>query len=291
MIGAILVLYNPNIDILSKALKSLTSQVNEICIVDNSENSNEKLLENFTNIHYIPLYKNIGIAAAQNIAIKYFQEQHYDFVLFSDQDSIAQDNLVNELYISYNILKNYIDIAAIGPLPINRESNKPYIYEKCIIDILRKELNPLSTDAYIMHSIISSFSLIPLKNFQIVGGMREELFIDFVDQEWCWRAAFYHNLKSVLLSNLSISHALGEGDKIFLKKRIKISSSFRIYFQYRNFLWLKNKEFVPRYWIKMNTKKFIFKTLYYPLFVSPRYKYLKRIFSGIYDGIKYRSTI
>ena len=58
MIGAILVLYNPNIDILSKALKSLTSQVNEICIVDNSENSNEKLLENFTNIHYIPLYKN-----------------------------------------------------------------------------------------------------------------------------------------------------------------------------------------------------------------------------------------
>lgn len=42
-----------------------------------------------------------------------------------------------------------------------------------------------------MHSIISSYSLVPLRNFLIVGNMDERLFIDFVDDDWCWRASAF----------------------------------------------------------------------------------------------------
>ena len=67
---------------------------------------------------------------------------------------------------------------------------------------------------------MSSISLIPCKVFNIVGGFDESLFIDGVDNEWCWRAWHKCGLRSFIVEDAEIGHMLGEGDRFFfLKKR------------------------------------------------------------------------
>ncbi|MDY3914837.1 MAG: glycosyltransferase, partial [Phocaeicola sp.] len=115
MIGAIVILYNPDWDLLKECLEALTPQVDEVCIIDNSSIDSSAQFENIGKVRYIPLLKNIGIAAAQNIGIKHFFDANFEYVIFSDQDSVMPNNLVEKLLYAYNDLKEKIDIGAIGP--------------------------------------------------------------------------------------------------------------------------------------------------------------------------------
>ncbi len=78
-------------------------------------------------------------------------------------------------------------------------------------------------------------------------------------------------------------HSLGDGDKKLLGFRIAISSSFRIYYQYRNFIYLSKKKYVPTYWKLNNAVKYFIKVFYLPIFVSK--SYFKQICKGVKDGI------
>lgn len=76
-----MVLYNPDFEV-TKALSSLASQVDQICVVDNSPSDHSEVLGGYESVEYKPLLKNVGIAAAQNIGIRHFIDLGYDFVLF-----------------------------------------------------------------------------------------------------------------------------------------------------------------------------------------------------------------
>ena len=73
--GVIIVLYNPDLEALSRTLDVLCPQADIICLVDNSTGSNIDALTPRDNVHYIPLGHNTGIAAAQNKGIAYLQQQ------------------------------------------------------------------------------------------------------------------------------------------------------------------------------------------------------------------------
>lgn len=281
-IGAVVVLYNPKAELLIRCIDTLTMQVSEICIIDNSSKDNLEILKSRNNnITYKPMKRNIGIASAQNIGIRYFKNRNFDFILFSDQDSESPHDLVHKLLNSYLSLKDKINISAIGPMPINRNTGTPYIYQQCIIE--KSKFNDIGF--YKMHSIISSYSLIPIKNFESVGMMSERLFIDFVDQEWCWRAKHEQDMTCVLMPGITIQHELGVSKK-FLGRQISVSSPFRIYFQTRNLLWLTKTKYAPTYWKRMNIIKLFPKIIYYSLFSNNKTTYLKRIAKGIHDGLK-----
>ena len=277
MIGAIVVLYNPDWDLLKTGLKALIPQVDEVCIIDNSSTDNSTQFDNVGTVRYVPLLKNVGIAAAQNIGIKYFLNANFDYIIFSDQDSVMPNNLVEKLFNAYNLLKDNIDIGVIGPMPINRHNKKRYLYNDNVISN--------NQFYYEMHSVISSCSFIPAINFKKVGLYDENLFIDFVELDWCWKARYYNNLKIILLPDVEVQHELGHYEK-FMGKDISVSSSFRLYFQIRNLFWLKNKEYTPSYWLRLNLKKLLIKILYYSIIPSNRLQYIKSIFRGFKDGFK-----
>lgn len=279
-IGAVIVLYNPDVALLERCIDSLATQVEELCIIDNSENAHDSILNKQNiKIKYIPLRKNVGIAAAQNIGIRYFVERDYNFILFCDQDSVSPKGLVDELFGMFLLLSVKYDISAIGPLPLNRKTGEPYIYKQ---DILAEK----KEDGYeycIMRNIISSYSLIPIENFKDVGLMEESLFIDFVDYEWCWRANYYKCKICILVPSVSISHELGVSVS-FCGWRISVSSPFRIYYQTRNLILLSRKKYVPFCWKKKNLIKLIPKIVYYSLFPENRISYIRRIYKGVFDG-------
>ena len=280
MIGCGMVLYNPNQGLLLRALNALSEQVDIIYLIDNSTADNRPILPSIENLVYIPLYKNRGIAEAQNIGIAHLLSLHYDYILLADQDSIATHNLVNELKRRHRILSRTYDVAAVGPMPINRHTGIPYVGSND--ERVLRHLQLEGYDFLETHSIIASFSLISAAAIQRTGPMKESLFIDFVDQEWCWRAR-QNGLKVFLAPDLNFQHEQGRHLSIF-GLALKISTPARLYFQIRNLLWLADQSYTPRSWRRKCIRKMCYKIIGYPLLIAPRNAYIKSIVKGLRDG-------
>ena len=282
-IGCIITLYNPDLSLLKKVLDSITDQVDSIYIADNSLlQIDQNLLKDYKRIVYKKMPGNVGIASAQNDGIKYFKEQNFSHVIFLDQDSIVDKGLLSQLVNDLTYLNNnLIHVGAIGPRPINREINKEYrgsvIKGKSITDQITE-----------VTEIISSASLVLLKNYDDIGLLEESLFIDGVDHEWCWRAKKIKNLRFFISEKAHLSHKLGEGDRFFLFRKVAIPTPFRTYYQFRNYLILARRDYVPVYWKIANGFKYLIKLFYFPVFIKPRKEYLKHIIRGINDGILLR---
>lgn len=277
-IGALIVLYNPDVNAVDEAVSRLNGQTDLVCLIDNSDTSLEDYFTNREHVHYIPLMGNRGIAAAQNIGISYLREQGMDFVLFSDQDSLCEEGLVTRLAETYTLLEqNGYSVATVGPVPINKITGKPYVTRQNIIEKFEISGRQFSQ----MYSVISSFSLTRISTFDIVGMFEEYLFIDGVDNEWCWRAMEKYGLNSFMVEDLSIQHYLG------MKTRLPIrqSSPFRLYYQFRNFIILARRNYTPQFWKQRNAIKFAEKVFVYPLLIAPRWQYLKSIVKGCRDGL------
>lgn len=280
-IGCILVIYNPNIDLAKKSIDSILPQVDMVCIMDNSTQIISKgVFENYNEkCYYVSMNGNVGIAAAQNKGLEYLLSLKYNYVLFMDQDSISPNDLVGSLLENLLFLQGEkYNVGGIGPRPINRQNNQDY---KALI----RKGAIITPDITEVSEIISSGSLIPLENFPKVGFMEDKLFIDGVDHEWCWRANSLYKMRFFISENSKLSHQLGEGDKFFVVRKVAISTPFRIYYQFRNYLLLIRRGYVPIYWKLVNGIKYSIKMVYYPIFVSPRKKYFVQILRGVRDGI------
>ncbi|MCM1139927.1 MAG: glycosyltransferase [Muribaculum sp.] len=280
-VGGIIVLYNPDWNVTNRAIDSLINQVNSLCVVDNTPNVD--LSDKFSSapkVKYIPLKENIGIAAAQNVGIKYFLSLDYDFVLFSDQDSLALNGIAEDLIHAYEVLSQMETVVAVGPQPINKVTNHSYVKEYSILDKSSVGDIPYWDMLY----IISSFSLTKLSYFKEFGLFNEHLFIDGVEHEWNWRVKNKINGKIFMLPNLKIEHELGTSAKV-LGRESNISSPFRIYYQIRNLLWLSKVSYSPESWIKYNRKKTVLKSFYYPVMCKGHFSYLKSVLKGWRDGL------
>jgi rhamnosyltransferase len=72
-VGCIIILYNPDLELLNKVLESADRQVNSIYICDNSPTLiDNKFSLTPDKIVYEKMPYNLGIATAQNIGIKYY---------------------------------------------------------------------------------------------------------------------------------------------------------------------------------------------------------------------------
>ena len=277
----VLVLYNSNVELLSKVISAILPQVDLLWISDNSiEPLHLPFIDEKTScIIYRKMPGNIGIAAAQNYGVRYAIENNFDYLFFLDQDSISPANIINELLLQYDYLcSNFMTVGAIGPRAFNRCENKEYRGNVKKGKKINNEITEVS-------ELISSASLIAISNFEKVGLMDETLFIDGVDHEWCWRANLRMGGRFFIVETIKLSHHLGEGDRHFLWKKVPIPTCFRTYYQYRNYFILLRRNYVPIYWKVSNGIKYMVKLFYYPLCVPPRLLYIKNIWKGIRDGI------
>lgn len=277
----VLVLYNPSYNLTYRVIESILPQVDLLFISDNSTTKNEKLFLQSDKIIYQKMDGNIGIAAAQNVGIEYGIRNNYKYLFFLDQDSICPYNIISLLIDQFEKLNNAgYYVGAIGPRAINRSTGKQYR------GIIRPgiKINPSITE---VSELISSASLINMQLFRKVGYMDDSLFIDGVDHEWCWRARSKVGCHFFIAENVLLSHQLGEGDRYLLWKKVAIPTPFRTYYQFRNYFILCSRSYVPIYWKVVNGIKYMIKILYFPLFISPRFKYVQNIARGIYEGIKF----
>lgn len=279
-IGCIVVLYNPDVSLLLKSIDSVKNQVDAIFFSDNStDHFDKKKLSILENVVYEKMPGNIGIAAAQNVGIRYFMEHDFSHIIFLDQDSIMVSGMVQQLLTDMRRLENKsIAVGAIGARSFHRESNKSYrglIKKGKFIDQGISEMTEL----------ISSASLITLNNFKNVGLLEEDLFIDAVDFEWCWRAAHICKFRFFISEKVQLSHQVGEGDRNLVLRDVAIPTPFRTYYQFRNYFILARRSYVPLYWKLSNGFKFFIKFFYYSLILPQKKEYLMNMIKGIKDGI------
>ena len=290
--AAVMVLYNPDWDVTTRAINMLLPQVDHLCLIDNSPDADHsaRFKEN-PDISYFPLGRNAGIAAAQNVGVGRISKMGYDYILFSDQDSEAPLDVVEKLLTASEELESRgVRVAAVGTRAFNkvtgtiyRENSKHVDNDNKRGEQMRQICSDLDVTEY--YSVRSSISLISTRVMKEVGEFDESLFIDGVDHEWCWRAWHKSGRRSFIVEKARIDHMLGEGDREVMGEKVSIPSPFRVYYQFRNYLWLRKRKYVPSYWKKQQGMRYMLKALYYPIMVAPRHKYLKNIFRGVREGL------
>lgn len=275
-IGVVIIVFHPNARLLESKLKKLGNDV-AVVVVDNTPNETINIEQ--ANITYIPLYENTGIANAQNVGIGNLLERGCTHVVFFDQDSDFTEIYVRSIVDEYERISTVRkNLFLLGPTVINKTNGEEY---HSVIHSDKK-----ADQGFIeKREIISSGSCVSVDKLNQVGVMDARLFIDYVDFEHCWRA----NSKGYvcgITQNVTLPHKVGNNELHFPHGyRVIISAPFRYYYQYRNWLWLCRKGYVPRQW-KINTCiKFMSRIIYFPFVVNEWKSIEKNMFKGIHDGL------
>lgn len=288
-IGAIVVLFEWNWDAIAPLTATLLEQVNLVCVVDNGH-ALESVLEWPSGVHYMPMEKNSGIAAAQNRGAAFLLSRGYDAVLLMDQDSRIPKTYVADLKNAWEILaKAGIPVATIGAAYRDVKTSR-------ISDGIRYSPFGLiqripitaSTDPIQVDYVIASGSIVSLRVWQLLGGMNEALFAYWVDIEWGLRAKS-HGFFSYLLPRPVMEHSVGKKTTLFFGRQRVVHDNFRQYFILRNPLLMLRYAHLPLP-MRLMTALLAF-VKYAPGYIAvstqPRAT-LKNTLQAIWDGISNR---
>lgn len=288
---AIVVSYNPNVQQLFNLLKCLQYQVIKTVIVDNGTSpQNLAILKEICgslNVFWIALGRNFGIAKAQNIGIDYARSIGVDYVIIFDHDSTPSKKFVTNIFeVSKQLLENDNKVAAVGPYFVDpRRVGKHFpFYQVRGLRLHRMTCNSDESFAVKSDVLISSGCLISMKALDVVGGMNEELFIDYVDTEWALRAKFL-GYQCYGACNIEMKHELGDLPKTLFGREFPMHSPLRHYYHFRNAVWLYKQNWVPFNWRLVDSWKLVLKFVFYGLFTSNRLEHIKMMSIGIYHGV------
>ncbi|HGX5029567.1 TPA: glycosyltransferase, partial [Escherichia coli] len=208
--GIVIVFYHPNDENINSAKK--LSESYKVIIVDNSE---KDITYSIPKAHIIKLKRNVGIAAALNIGIHFFIKNNYKYAVLLDQDSEPDKSLLSSL-INYS--ENCTDnVCLVAPSYYDRAINKNADFILCTEKgIIRQPA--IGKNAIEASYVITSGSLLRLSSISNIGFMDEDLFIDFVDIEWCLRANSL-GYKILGLPWLKMSHEIGDKPIKILNKK------------------------------------------------------------------------
>ncbi len=277
MIGAVLVVYKPDLALTERLLTRLYGQTEEVVIVDNSPTPHDftKVIKHY---HYIHLADNSGIAHAHNAGLLYLLKAGCEYAILFDQDSLIPSDMVfnlSSLLKASNKIKQ--NVVAIGP------RIRCSFSDKKVNSKIQKEVFEYD-DLVGVTQIIASGMMIDLSALDQIGLKDESLFIDGVDHEWCWRARSM-GFDIAKAKNVEMVHRLGDSRSKFIGVTYKVGAPIRLYYQFRNILVLSRRPYVPTYW-KVRCLFFMPIRLFLnSVMQKNRLKRLGFMLKGIIDGV------
>ena len=267
-VAAVVVTYNCDVSDFKKSLDSYKNFVDCVYICDNSDNTHLNVLQSESNIAYISMNGNNGIAAALNMGCKRAWEQGYKWILTMDQDSRFLTSIDSYIQSCNNAANT--NVALFCP-------------EYRFHDEIRGE-ETIIAEHYVKKSIQSG-CLLNLGTFVKLGCFTEKYFIDYVDYEYCRRLLKAgYTLKKI--PTVILAHKRGSlcTRNIFGKKyTFAFSSPVRVYYQTRNSLdyYLKYHDFNDMFSRFLILSRTI-------LFEYDRLSKIKAIYWGVLDYLRGR---
>jgi len=237
--AVVVVTFEPDLALLAINLTRLKAAAGPVVVFDNSDPGSVaeavRAVCRAAGVGYLGGAGNVGVATAQNTAVKWLESAPVDRVVFLDQDSKVADDLIPRLQQSYGDLKRVDPQAGVlGALPI-REDGTAYP-----VPVLGRQGRFLRVDF-----AISSGSIVGLTELRGAGGFRDDLFIDLVDNELCWRMQ-RAGRASYVDPTVQLLHQVGTGRMVALAgRRTPVSAPFRNYYQVRNWILVGRAGLVP----------------------------------------------
>ena len=115
--------------------------------------------------------------------------------------------------------------------------------------------------------------------------MDEDLFIDWVDLEWCWRAR-HKGYQVIGSGDVEVSHSLGDTSRNIGYREVNLRSPLRHYYITRNAFSLALR--TPYLSIVMRCVLFVRSLRYpfaFPILSPPRWRNLCAVTAGIMDAL------
>jgi rhamnosyltransferase len=263
-------LYNPKMEVLGN-IESYLNQVELLLIIDNSEVKNEKLISiliEINKIKYIDNKGNLGVSRALNQASELAISLGFKFLLTMDQDSKAPEDMVRDLLLSSKELQN---VGIVSPLHADKFNT--HLKFNGIVNKLKV--------------VKTSGNIINLDAFLEIGEFDKDLFIDYVDIEYCYRLK-QNKYGIYRINNIILEHNEADIDeRKFLNKKYYPYNHqpFRFYYKTRNMLYLCKKYTEYRKELINSYLRIIVKVI---LFEEYKYQKIKMSILGLVDFIRNR---
>jgi rhamnosyltransferase len=273
---AIIIAFNPDKYQLDLNIKKFISEVDQLLIYKNSKIEIEyELVDKYgEKIIFLGNENNVGIGEALNAGILWTKNTNFTHILTLDQDSYFEDDHLLQFRKLIEDTKDIKDIGVYIPNFINRG----------VLHISDK------TKPFEVSDGITSGSIIPLNVFNIAGGFNNFLFIDGVDNEFCYRIKNNYGLRTIMYPNIHLFHQLGNQKKSIFGFSTLNYSSFRTYYLVRNHILILKK--YPKSYSKKDKmiiiKDFIFYRIIKVILAEKnKFSKIKSIIKGVYHGLKY----
>ena len=243
-IAALIISYNPDIPTITSIVDFLDKFDIFTLIVDNDSHNKDEL--NFANM--IIEKSNVGIGKALNDGVKFLERVGYDWVLTLDQDSVLSPDYFVE------ISKIKIDKETAVLAPVIQDINNRALNQKKRSNVLEKNLRlPIQSGAFIR-----------IKDYFIVGGMDEDLFIDGVDFDF-FLELVSQGKKIIFLNQTVLFQNFGEHKEVSIFGHYLFStlnySSIRYYYSYRNMpLLVKRHNHILNNEFSIHARKWLWET-------------------------------
>ena len=221
-LGIIVVWYNPSkSQIANSANYKYFSR--QVLVVDNSSTKVPCDITRVSELQYYWMGKNIGIASALNHGCRLAIEKGLKSVLLLDQDSVFSPSMIKEHIATAKSIFADPRVAVVATASqIQRDQLGSHTFE--------------------VKSAITSGSIIRLSSWQDIGGVRDELFIDEVDHDFCIRL-YLRGFRVLVNPLVHMRHRVGDPieKKIFgILVKSSNHSWIRRYYQVRNSLFLRS---------------------------------------------------
>jgi len=281
VISSVTVTYNPDIACLRNQLQSLGGQVDCCIIVDNGSLNIVEIegLHKEFGFVLIKLQKNFGLAYAQNVGINHaIATIGADYLLLLDQDSILETDFIKNLLSVYQ--HNNVGILGAsfydpnsGEIYPGTSYNGPFISRVPV-----KEFSEVTF-------VIASGSFFSSDVFKKVGGMEEQLFVDYIDVEWSLRAKSMGYVVA-MTNKAKMAHTIGDSRLKIFGRTISVHSALRRYYLVRNSFFMLRLHYVP-FGYKLRELILNILRALIAIFTSKNKKIvLGMILAGLRDGLK-----
>jgi rhamnosyltransferase len=291
---AVVITYQPQLDVLRQVLDSVGDQVGRVVVFDNASRGPDAV--DFANLLdetqrqqgavVIRSPVNVGLGAAMNRTAEYARAAGFAYLLLLDQDSLLDPDMVATLMDACATLATTRPVAAVGPQFSDRRNGHVAPFIKIGFPINRKLFGGPG-QVVPCDFLISSGSLLPLDALARIGGMDERLFIDNVDMEWCFRAR-HRGFELFGICDAHMRHSIGDTLRAAWLKPggVMIHKPLRLYYIMRNRVLLYRRPETPAVWIAQDLPRLVLKFLGTAVFIAPRRKYLRMMLHGLADGLR-----
>ncbi len=230
------ILYNPNKDVI-RNIESYIRYLDKLYVIDNQNGEfiTNELKNKYDNVEIIKHSENMGISYSLNKVLS-LCSKGYTHLLTMDQDSYFDIGIMDKYKKAIQSF-DWDKTLGVGPKILDYNT-----LLKCS-DVSYQETM----------GVITSGNIISVKNAINIGGFDENLFIDEVDYDFCYRGIKKDYKVYIYSSGVYLKHRLGNTiERFFVYRTLKCMNHNYV----RKYYIMRNRFYVYKKYHAMNEKFF-----------------------------------